>query len=72
MIASSKVLIAAGLLASACVLHVSRVAAADVEDGSQTIAVHHARTAKPASLGTTQFSGWPGEVRNCVGCHETR
>jgi hypothetical protein len=71
MISSSRVLVGAGLLAAALVGGVSRVAAADVDDGSRTTTVHaQARVAKQGT--TTQFSGWPGEVRNCAGCHETR
>jgi hypothetical protein len=67
MIASSKALIAAGLLSIAAV---SRVAAADVDDGSRTIVHAHAGAAKLTT--TTQFSGWPGEVKHCAGCHEIR
>jgi hypothetical protein len=67
MIALDKAVIAAGLLAIA---GVSRVAAADVDDGSRAVVHAHSPAAKPTT--TTQFTGWPGEVRNCVGCHETR
>jgi hypothetical protein len=67
MIVLDKAVIAAGLLAIA---GVSRVAAADVDDGAQAVFHAHSAAAKPST--TTQFSGLPGEVRNCIGCHETR
>jgi hypothetical protein len=69
MITSSKALIALGLVAFA---GVSRVAAADVVgvDGSHAVLHGHARAAKPTS--TTQFSGLPGEIFGCAGCHNPR
>jgi hypothetical protein len=66
MIAFDKAAIAAVLLAA--VAGVSRVAAADVDDGSR--AVVHARThaAKPTT--TTQFVEFPIYMPGCVLCHD--
>jgi hypothetical protein len=71
MIAFNKTLIAAGLLA---VAGVSRVAAADVDDGSRAVSHAHWRAAEPHraqgyAQGTTVGFDPEGENRRCVGCH---
>jgi hypothetical protein len=67
MIKSSKAVIAAGLLAIA---GVSRVAAADVDDGYQAVVHAHSRAAKPTT--TTQFADANMQIflPRCVMCHD--
>jgi hypothetical protein len=65
MIAFDKAVIAAGLLAIA---GVSRVAAADVDDGYHAVVHAHPRAAKPTT--TTQFQGFPIYVPGCILCHD--
>jgi hypothetical protein len=66
MIAFHKAVLAAGLLAIA---GVSRVAAADVDDGYHAVVHAQPRAAKKTTT-TTQFQEFSIFTRGCVMCHD--